>query len=123
MVRSGKMDDEVKEVYLKDLRRWLLSRYQMDKGQITDFEFSELSEQAVEDFQTILRTGRHKPEGSGHDEWIAAAILAAKTDTLGHGVCLVKVWYGTDVPFSGMGGGGSVSWKRGDIKDMESSDG
>jgi hypothetical protein len=55
------MGDEIKAIYrneyYKDLRRWLLSRYEMDKGQITDFEFSELSEEAVENFQATLREG------------------------------------------------------------------
>jgi hypothetical protein len=53
------MDNEVKAVYrneyYKDLRRWLLSRYEIDKSQITDFEFSELSEEAVEDFYDTIR--------------------------------------------------------------------
>jgi len=51
--------DEVKAIYrnayYKDLRRWLLSRYEMDKEQITDAEFKELSGDAVAEFQDIIK--------------------------------------------------------------------
>jgi hypothetical protein len=53
------MDDETKAVYrneyFKDLRRWLLSRYEMDKGQITNADFLELSADAVAEFQATLK--------------------------------------------------------------------
>jgi hypothetical protein len=32
----------------------------------------------------------------------------AETDTLGHGVCSVRVWHGADSAFTGMGGGGEI---------------
>jgi hypothetical protein len=55
------MGDEIKAIYrneyYKDLRRWLISRYEMDKGQITDAEFSELSADAVAEFQATLKEG------------------------------------------------------------------
>jgi hypothetical protein len=53
------MGDEIKAIYrneyYKDLRRWLISRYEMYKGQITDAEFSELSADAVAEFQATLK--------------------------------------------------------------------